>query len=84
MPRPNLLSLVTSEYGTADPLPVQYLRYMGALLHGDLGTSFSTGQKVALDLTDRLPATLELGLVGLCIGIAAGVPLGVLADSRRI
>lgn len=66
-----LRAQIKARLGLADPLPVQYLRYMGALLHGDLGTSFSTGQKVAVDLTDRLPATLELGLVGLCIGIAA-------------
>lgn len=78
-----LRAQIKARLGLADPLPVQYLRYMGALLHGDLGTSFSTGQKVAVDLTDRLPATLELGLVGLCIGIAAGVPLGVLAAVNR-
>lgn len=69
--------------GLADPLPVQYLRYLGDLLHFDLGTSFTTGNDVLSDLTIRLPATLELGLVGLVIGVMFGVPLGVIAAVNR-
>ena len=78
-----LRAQIKAQLGLAAPLPVQYLHYMSALLHGDLGTSFSTGQKVAADLGDRLPATLELGLVGLGIGILLGVPLGVVAAVNR-
>ena len=78
-----LRAQIKAQLGLAAPLPVQYLHYMVALLHGDFGTSFSTGQKVAVDLSDRLPATLELGLVGLGLGIALGVPLGVLAAVNR-
>ena len=69
--------------GLADPLWVQYIHYVGALLHGDLGMSFSTNRPVLADLWDRLPATLELGLVGLGIGIVLGIPLGVLAAVNR-
>ena len=69
--------------GLADPLPLQYVHYLGDLLRFDLGTSFTTGQSVASDLWDRLPATLELGLVGLALGIAVGIPLGVIAAVNR-
>lgn len=74
---------IKAQLGLADPLPVQYLNYLGALLRFDLGTSFTTGQSVGADLWDRLPATLELGLVGLTFGIVFGIPLGVLAAVNR-
>ena len=74
---------IRAKLGLADPLPLQFLHYLVNLLHFDLGTSFTTGQSVASDLWDRLPATLELGMVGLALGIAVGIPLGVLAAVRR-
>jgi peptide/nickel transport system permease protein len=78
-----LRAAIRAKLGLADPLPVQFLRYLGALLHFDLGTSFTTNQPVASDLWDRLPATLELGLIGLALGIAVGIPLGVIAAVHR-
>jgi ABC-type dipeptide/oligopeptide/nickel transport system permease component len=59
-----LRAQIRAQLGLADPLPVQYFHYLADLLHFNLGTSFTTGQSVASDLSDRLPATLELGLVG--------------------
>ena len=53
---------------------MQFIHYIGALLRFDLGVSFTTGQNVAADLWDRLPATLELGLIGLTFGIARRHP----------
>ena len=74
---------IRAKLGLADPLPLQFVHYLGALLRFDLGISFTTGQSVASDLWDRLPATLELGFVGLTLGIAVGIPLGVLAAVHR-
>jgi len=78
-----LRAQIRARLGLADPLPVQYVKYLWALLRFDLGTSFTTGQSVASDLWDRLPATLELGLIGLGLGIAVGIPLGVMAAVYR-
>ncbi|WP_161555944.1 ABC transporter permease [Mangrovicoccus ximenensis] len=78
-----LLELIRADLGLDDPLPVQYLRYLGEIVQGDLGTSFSTGNPVTADLTNRLPATLELGMLGLMLAILLGVPLGVLAAVKR-
>ncbi len=64
------------------PLPVQYLRYLGRLLHGNLGTSFSTGEPVLSMVLGRLPATLELAAAGLIVEVAIGLPLGFLAAVR--
>jgi len=74
---------IRARLGLADPLWVQYIRYLGAIVQFDFGVSFSTNQSVGADLTDRLPATLELGLVGLGLGVLLGVPLGVLAAVTR-
>ncbi|HWJ75456.1 MAG TPA: ABC transporter permease [Kaistia sp.] len=78
-----LLAMIRHDMGLDDPLPVQFVRYLGNLLHGDLGKSFSTGNSVAADLSNRLPATLELGMLGLLMAIACGLPLGVIAAVRR-
>src|SRR6185312_8665529 len=48
------------ELGLADPLPVQYLHFLGGLIQGDLGRSYLTGRPVTADLMTRLPATVEL------------------------
>jgi peptide/nickel transport system permease protein len=60
----------------------QFLIYCGNLLHGNLGMSLSTGRPVAEELLSRLPASLELTLLGLGLSIAVAVPLGVLAATR--
>jgi peptide/nickel transport system permease protein len=78
-----LRAQIRAQLGLADPLLVQYVRYLGNLLHLDFGTSFVTGQSVGSDLWLRLPATLELGVVGLTIGIIGGVTLGVVAAVNR-
>ncbi|PZP43787.1 MAG: peptide ABC transporter permease [Azospirillum brasilense] len=78
-----LRAQIRAQLGLADPLWVQYLRYLHDLSRLDFGMSFSTGQTVGEDLWDRLPATLELGFTGLALGILLGVPLGVLAAVNR-
>jgi ABC-type dipeptide/oligopeptide/nickel transport system permease component len=78
-----LRAAIKERLGLADPLPIQFVRYLGDLLRFDFGVSFTTQQSVASDLWDRLPATLELGLVGLVLGIVVGIPLGVIAAVYR-
>lgn len=69
--------------GLNESLPMQYLHFLGDLLHGDLGQSFSTGRSVTSDLWDRMPASLELGLVGVICAVAVGVPAGVFAAMHQ-
>nr|WP_246191479.1 ABC transporter permease [Aureimonas leprariae] len=65
--------------GLDQPLPVQFLRYAGAVLRGDLGQSSSTGGSVAADLARTFPATLELATVAILFGAMLGLALGILA-----
>ncbi len=70
-------------YGLDQPIFVQFLTYLGDLLHGDLGKSFSQRRSVAEILIERLPTTIELSVVALTFAIIVGVPLGVIAAYRR-
>ncbi|MDY0276004.1 MAG: ABC transporter permease [Desulfomicrobium sp.] len=71
------------EHGLDKPLPIQYLRYMNGLLHGDMGQSIRNHRPVLRDLADFFPATLELTLASLFLCLAVGIPLGILAAVYR-
>lgn len=68
--------------GLDKSLPEQFVLYLGDLVHGDLGTSLTTGQTVIYDLLTRLPASLELTLAGLVFAIALALPLGIVAATK--
>ncbi|MFK7853593.1 MAG: ABC transporter permease [Granulosicoccus sp.] len=68
--------------GLDKPLLQQFIIYVGDLFQGDLGQSISTGQPVATDLANRLPASLELTIMALLLSCCISIPLGVLAATR--
>ncbi len=73
---------VRAKLGLDQPLIVQFVRYVGDLSHGNLGTSLTTGQPVAAEIRTRLPASAELTLLGLFVSMAIAVPLGIMAATR--
>ncbi len=68
--------------GLSRSLPEQFVLYVRDLARGDLGVSLSTGQPVANEILSRLPASLELTLLGVVLAALIAIPLGVLAASR--
>jgi peptide/nickel transport system permease protein len=80
---PDVYAAARASLGLDDPLVVQFARYVGGVLRGDLGLSISTGRPVAEDLARVFPATLEMATLGILIGVALGVPLGVMAAARQ-
>ena len=79
---PESIAQVNAAYGFDQPLPVQFVTYVGRLLRGDLGSSSATGQPVLQSFLDRFPATIELALAALLFAVALGVPLGYAAARR--
>ncbi len=77
--RPEDIARVSQQLGLDQPLPVQYVRYMQAMLTGDWGTSIGTKQPVLDDILGRLPATLELIIVAMAFAIPVGIVLGVMS-----
>ncbi|MFZ2360639.1 MAG: ABC transporter permease, partial [Anaerolineae bacterium] len=70
-------------YGLDRPLPVQYLSWLGNLLRGDLGMSYTyRNESVQAVLARAWPVSARLGLTALTMALALGVPLGVLAATR--
>jgi peptide/nickel transport system permease protein len=67
------------EYGLDKPLPEQFLRYVGDLARGDFGRSIATSRPVGTDLARYFPATLELCLLAMAIGLVVGISLGMLS-----
>ena len=74
---------LAAAYGLDQPLPVQYARYMASVFQGDFGKSLGTGNSVAEDIRQRLPATLELATYGIVFGLLFGIPLGIVSALRR-
>jgi peptide/nickel transport system permease protein len=71
------------EKGLDRPLPVQYVAWVGGLLHGDLGDSILYGSPVSDRIKHALPITMYIGLLGFLIGTALGTAVGVVCAVRR-
>ncbi len=74
---------VYQELGLDQPLIVQYLIYLKRLVTGDFGMSVLTSQPVLSDLLRVFPATFELATIAIIIGVALGVPAGVIAAATK-
>ncbi len=70
-------------FGLDDPIPVQFVRYVGSVLQGDLGTSIKTGRPVVEVVAERLPMTLELTLCATLFAVSFGVLLGVISAVKH-
>jgi peptide/nickel transport system permease protein len=68
--------------GLDDPFLVQYARFLANAVRGEFGDSFIIRDKALLILLERAPATLELAVAGLALGLLLAVPLGILAAYR--
>jgi peptide/nickel transport system permease protein len=79
---PEVLAAIRDKYGLDDPIPVQYVRWIGLALQGDLGTD-TRGLPVRETIVSRLPLTLELAALAILIGAVIGIPAGVIAAVRR-
>ncbi len=77
------IDTIEKRLGLNQPIWVQYGKYVRDLAHGDLGSSFVSGRSVLSDIGQRLPATLELLVLGLFFAFLIGVPLGVLSALGR-
>ena len=80
---PEAIAAFRRAWGLDDPLWQQYLRYFGAIAHGDLGQSMRDGRPAIELVAERVPATLALTLPALLIKVGLGIPAGVYAALHR-
>ncbi len=77
------LEEIRQKYGLKDPIPVQYLRWVGLALRGDLGESIRTREPVTRTVAQKLPITIQLACYALVVALAIAIPAGVFAAVRR-
>src|SRR5258708_39893278 len=80
---PEILNEMRHSLGLDQPLPIQYLAWLGHTLQGDFGRSIRTHQRVGEAIVERLPATLELTMVALAFSVTVGLVVGTLSAIHR-
>src|SRR3989442_4664885 len=80
---PESIHAMRESFHLDEPLPQQYVRWLGGVLHGDFGIDFRQNEPVGRMIVDRLPVTLELTVLAALAAPLIGVPLGLLAGARR-
>lgn len=80
---PERVAELRERLGLDRPLHVQYATFIAGIFQGDLGTSLQHRNPVAEGLLDRLPNTLQLGILSLAIAVVLGVTVGVVSAVRR-
>ncbi len=72
-----------NKYGLDRPLHVQYFSYFVSIASGDLGITYQDERDVLVVVVEAIPRTLQLGFTGFFLGLAIGIPLGVVAALNR-
>ncbi|MEZ5379462.1 MAG: ABC transporter permease [Acidimicrobiales bacterium] len=80
---PELVEQIREELHLNDPLPVQYARWLGNAVQGDLGRSYITDQPVMTTIKERIPVTAQLAFMAVIIAVLLAVPIGVLGAYKQ-
>ena len=80
---PDQVEVLRERMGLNEPLPLQFLSFLGSLMTFDLGTSIFTGVPIWDEIRLRWPATFELSVVAMLIALVLGIPAGVIAAVRK-
>lgn len=80
---PDQLQALRAYLGLDQPVPIQYLRWVGRLLHGDLGTSLINGMPVVDTLRRAFPVTLQLSAWAMAVVLLIALPSGIYASTHR-
>lgn len=80
---PEQVATIRENLGLGEPLPAQYVDWIGGVLRGDLGTSLLTGSSVTTELLEKAQVTIPLGILALTIALVFSLPLGVVSAMRR-
>jgi peptide/nickel transport system permease protein len=80
---PEQREVLAHRLGLDQPVPVRYIQWLAGAVHGDLGTSMTSNEPVAMRIAQRLPNTLLLAGTALVVSVLAGIPMGIYAALRR-
>lgn len=74
---------VVRQYGLDQPVPVQYIKWIGNVLTGDFGESLKSGKPVTTEIISRLPVTMELAVLATIVSLILAIPAGIVAALNR-
>jgi peptide/nickel transport system permease protein len=80
---PEVRAALEKEFGLDKPIYIQYLIWLGRVVQGNFGKSLVTRRPIALELFERIPATIYLALVSIGLAMVISIPLGTLASVKR-
>ncbi|NTU96480.1 MAG: ABC transporter permease [Chlorobiaceae bacterium] len=81
---PNVAEQIREQYGLNDPLPVQYVKWLASVLHGDFGRSFSRAQQPVIEvIASALPVTVTIALLTLVANFVFGILIGIISAVRQ-
>ena len=75
--------LISQQLGLDKPIHIQYWKWLGGVIQGDLGTSLRTGRSITGELASKLPISLELGIISMITGLIISIPVGVFSAIRQ-
>jgi len=82
-PDPDSLAALRHKFGLDQPLPIQFLKWLGDAVQGDLGSSRINDQSVVSLILEKFPVTLELAALAMVIGCVIGIPAGIISALKR-
>jgi peptide/nickel transport system permease protein len=77
------IKMIRTELGLDVPIYVQYVRWLGAVFRGDLGTSLWTKQSIGEDILQRIPISIELGILAIITALLIALPIGIISAIRQ-
>ena len=80
---PETLAFIREKYHLNEPILIQYLLWVAAMLQGDFGISLRTNQPVLELIADKLPVTIQLAVMAMIIAMLIGIPAGILAAVKK-
>jgi peptide/nickel transport system permease protein len=80
---PAVIEQIRQRYRLDQPLPMQYLYWVGGVLRGDLGESMRLGLPVSQLIAEKLPVTLQLATMAMTFALLIGIPAGVLSAVKK-
>jgi ABC-type dipeptide/oligopeptide/nickel transport system permease component len=81
-PTPHQVEQLRQQLGLDQPLPTQFVHFLGRVLHGDLGQSYVTSQNVASEIWSNAGPTFVLTFAAMGVGIVIGAPIGIVSGVR--
>lgn len=80
---PDKIEYINNQYGLNKPLPIQYLNWMGRILHFDLGKSIVYSEEIINLILARIPVTFQLAFAAMVVSLAISIPVGIISAVKK-